>query len=180
MKRQALLVSILLHALLLVGVYVFQGIILPFMRIGGLVPLLLPVVATGVALYEGSYTGGVTGLFAGILCDISFNEPVGTYTVLLTLTGLCIGTLADTVILRGFVTYYLCCTVVLIVTAFVQLFPLLIPLLMLQSAPIPVQAFVSTAVQQTIYSLILALPIWFIVRALGKRAERMPPSRRRL
>jgi len=167
-KRRALIISILLHALLLVVVYTIQGVILPFLRIGGLVPLLLPVASTGVALYEGRDIGGVTGLFAGILCDISFNQPVGAFTLLLTLLGLCVGTLADTVILKGFVTYYISCTAVLIVSAFVQMFPLLA----LQDISPPPQALIATTVQQTIYSLILAFPIWFFVRALGNRAER--------
>lgn len=177
MKRKFLLLSILLHALLLVAAYVFQGVIFPFVRIGGLVPLMLPVVGAGVALYEGKYVGGVTGLFAGVLCDISFNNPVGTFTVVLTLTGLCIGALADTVILRGFVTYYLCCAATLVVCAFVQMFPFLV----MQEIPIPLQALLPTAIQQTIYSLILAFPIWFFVRALGHRAERgSSPARRAL
>ena len=174
MKRQDLIISILLHALLLVAVYVFQGVIFPFMRIGGLVPLMLPIAGAGVALYEGRNTGGVVGLFAGVLCDISFNEPVGTFTVLLTLTGLGIGALADAFILPGFVAYFISCATVLIISAFVQMFPFLV----LES--IPVQSLIATAIQQTLYSLIFTLPIWFAVRALGKRAARISPSRRTL
>lgn len=170
MKRKTLIISIFLHALLLITVYVFQGVIFPYVRIGGLVPLLLPIAATGVALYEGRYTGGITGLFAGILCDNSFNQPIGAFTVLLTMVGLCVGALAEAVILRGFFTYYLCCTAVLIICAFVQMFPLFV----LQG--ILVQILLPTAIQQTVYSLILALPIWFFVRALGNRADRVSSS----
>jgi len=167
MKKRALLISILLHALLLMVVYVFQGVILPFLRLGGLVPLLLPIACTGAALYEGRETGGVVGLFAGILCDVSFNQPVGVFTVFLTVTGLIVGTLSDTVILRGFVTYYLCCAVVLVASAFLQMFPL-----MAGVQRIPIQLMIGTAIQQTIYSLILALPIWFFIRALGRFSDR--------
>jgi rod shape-determining protein MreD len=148
--------------------------IFTYMRFNGLVPLLLPIVCTGIAVYEGQYTGGVTGLFAGVLCDISFNQPVGVFTVLLTLTGLLIGTLADTIIMRSFVTYYLACFAVLALSAFVQMFPLLF------LASIPPQLLAATALQQTIYSLVFAFPIWFFVRALGKRAERVSPSGRPL
>ena len=170
MKRKTLIVSALLHTLLLVVIYLVQGVILPFMRFGGLVPLLLPVAATGVALYEGRDTGGVTGLFAGILCDVSFNQPVGAFTVFLTLSGLVIGTLADTLIMKGFVTYFLCCGAILVISAIVQMFPLVV----LQS--IPPQVLIGTAIQQTIYSLIFSLPVWFFIRALGKRADRMTSS----
>jgi len=174
MKKQALIVSIFLHTLLIVAVYVFQGVILPFMRFNGLVPLLLPVASTGVALYEGRHTGGITGLFAGILCDISFNQPAGVFTVLLTLSGLIVGTLADTVVLRGFVTFYISCGIVLVVAAFVQMFPLIL----LPAFNIPIYSLIAIAIQQTIYSLIFAFPIWFFVRALGKRTERVSPSGR--
>jgi len=172
MKKQILIISILLHTLLLVVVYVFQGMIFPFMRLNGLVPLLLPIASTGVALYEGRDTGGITGLFAGILCDVSFNQPAGVFTVLLTLTGLIVGTLADTVVLSGFVTYYISCAAVLMISAFVQMFPLML----LPDYNMSILSLISVAIQQTIYSLILALPIWFFVRALGKRAERVAPS----
>jgi len=175
MKKKVLVISILFHAMLLTTAYVFQGVIFPFMRLGGLVPLLLPVTATGIALYEGRYTGGIAGLFAGILCDISFNQPVGVFTVFLTLTGLIVGTMADTVILRGFVTYYISCTAVLIVSAFIQMIPL-----MIRPSPnnIPVNILIPTAIQQTIYSLVLALPIWFFVRALGNWTDKVSPSGR--
>jgi len=173
MKKKALTSSILLHALLLIIVYVFQGAIFPFVRIGGLVPLLLPVVVTGIALYEGRYVGGLSGLFAGILCDISFNQPVGTFTVFLTVVGLGVGTLSDTVLLSGFITYYISCAAVLIVSAFIQMLPIL-------AMPNNVQLSVlmTTLIWQTVYSLVLAFPIWFFVRALGKRAERFSPTGR--
>jgi len=174
MKKKTLIITISLHALLIVSVYVFQGGIFPFMRLNGLVPLLLPVASTGIALYEGRYTGGAAGLFAGILCDISFNQPVGVFTVFLTITGLIVGTMADTVILRGFVTYYISCAAVLIVSAFIQMFPLMVS----PYINIPLQSLLAIAIQQTIYSLVLALPIWFFVQSLGRRAERMLPSER--
>jgi len=144
------------------------------MRLARLVPLLLPIAATGVAVYEGRYAGGITGLFAGILCDISFNKPVGVFTVLLTVTGLFIGAIADAVMMRGFVTYYLSCAFVLIVSAGVQMFPLVF----LEN--ISLGSLLITAIQQTLYSLILAFPIWFFVRALGKHTERTQSSGRPL
>ena len=172
MRNKALTISILLHSVLLIAVYVLQGVIFPFLRVGGFVPLLLPVATAGIALYEGRDTGGITGFFAGILCDVSFNQPVGAFTVLLTFSGLLIGVLADALIMKGFVTYYISCGIILVASAFVQMFPLVV----LQN--IPLQALISTAIQQTIYSLIFALPIWFFIRALGKRADRVMSSGR--
>jgi len=174
MKRRTLIVSIALHALLLMIVYIFQSMIFPYLRLAGLAPLLLPMLSTGAAIYEGRYTGGIVGLFAGILCDVSFHQPTGVFTVLLTLTGLLIGTLADTIITRGFVTFFLSCLAVLAISALVQMFPLIF------FEGVPPRLLWATALWQTAYSLIFALPIWFFVRALGKRAQRVSPSGRPL
>ena len=174
MKKHTLVFSVVLHALLLIAVYIFQSMIFPYLRLTGLTPLILPIVSTGVAVYEGRDTGGVMGLFAGIFCDVSLNEPVGAFTVLLTILGLVVGALADTIIARSFATYFLCCVAVLIISALMQMFPLVF----LQG--IPIQPLMSTAIRQTMYSLLFSLPIWFFVRALGKRAQRVSPSGRPL
>jgi len=173
-KRRTLIVSIALHALLLILVYIFQSMIFPYLRLAGLAPLLMPIVTTGVAVYEGRDAGGIMGIFAGIFCDVSFNEPVGVFTVLLTIVGLVVGTLADTIITRGFVTYFLCSVAVLTISALIQMLPLLFLL------NVPLQPLISTAIQQTIYSIIFTLPIWFFVRALGKRAQRVSPAKKPL
>ena len=166
MKRRTLIITIILHAALLTVVYAFQGMVFPNLKLFGFVPLLLPVASTGVAVYEGRYTGGIVGIFAGILCDVSFNEPAGVFTILLTVTGLLVGYLADTVLARGFVVFIICCAFVLAVSAFAQLFPLLFFEYVL------LQPLIATAVRQTAYSLLFAFPIWFFVRALGKRAQK--------
>jgi len=177
MKRWELIVSIILHAIFLIVVYIFQAAIFPHLRLDGLVPLMLPVAVAGVALYEGRYVGGITGLFAGILCDISFNQPVASFTVLLTLIGLAVGLLSETVFLPGFVTYILMSAGVLIICAFVQMLPLLmLPLVTPGVYHITLITLMPTATAQTAYSLILAVPIWFFVRALGKRADKGPQA----
>ena len=169
--RWTFVVSIILHALLLITAYMLQGMIFPYLKIVGLTPLLLPIVSTGVAVYQGRVAGGVVGIFAGVLCDMIFIEPTGVYTVLLTITGLFVGFIADTVIARGFVTYFLSCAVVLAVVAFSQMFPLLF------FEKVPPTPLLIMALRQTGYSLIYAIPIWFFVRALGKRAQRVSPSK---
>lgn len=170
MKRRKLwnrITPVFLHFLLLMTAFVFQGAIFPYLKLGGYVPLLLPVAVTGIALYEGRDIGGICGLFGGILCDISFNHPVGVFTVVLTLVGLGVGILSDTVILSGFVSFYLSAAAVLIIVAFVQMTPIL-------ALPnnVPIGVIITTATMQTFYALIFALPIWFAVRALGKQSER--------
>ena len=173
-NRWTFVVSIIFHALLLMIVYALQDVVFLYIKISGLVPLLLPIVSTGVAVYQGHVAGGVVGIFAGVLCDITFNEPAGVFTVLLTLTGLFVGFLSDTVMARGFATYLICCAAVLAVSAFAQLFPLLF----FENVP-PKPLFIM-ALRQIVYSLFYAVPIWFFIRALGKRAQRFAPSGRPL
>ena len=168
------MVSVILHALLLTVAYILQDVMFTYMSFYGLVPLLLPIVSTGAAVYQGRVAGGISGIFAGIFCDVSFGEPTGVFTVLLTLTGLFVGFLADTVMARGFATYFISCAAVLAVSAFVQMFPLLF------FEGVPPSPLLSMALWQTVYSLLFALPIWFFVRALGKRAQRIAPSGRPL
>ena len=172
LKRWTLVVSVLLHSVLLVVVFLLQDTVFPFLKLYGLVPLLLPIVSTGVAVYEGSVAGGSVGIFAGVLCDISFNRPVGTFTVLLTFAGLFVGALADTVMARGFVTYCISCAAVLAVSAFTQMFPLMF------FERVPPMPLLVAALRQTIYSLIYTVPIWFFVRALGNRAQRVRESKK--
>ena len=171
-RRWTFAVSIIFHAILLMIVFLLQGIIFPYIKFSGLVPLLLPIVSTGTAVYQGRDAGGIAGLFAGILCDITFNEPVGVFTVLLTFTGLLVGIVADTVMARGIATYFICCAAVLACSAFAQMFPLLF------FENVPSTPLLLMALRQTVYSLIYAFPIWFFVRALGKRAQRFLPSGR--
>ena len=177
MDRRAWIILIVMHALLLLTVYVFQGMIFPYVRILGLIPLLLPIVATGIAVYEGCHAGGVAGLFAGILCDVSFNQPAGVFTVLLTFTGLFIGALVDSVVMRGFVTYMLACLAVLILSAIVQIF---VHLITTPDVLIPQGVLFSVAFRQTVFSFFFTLPIWFFVRALGRRMQEISSRERPL
>ena len=173
-KQWTFVVSIVFHALLLVVVYVLQGMVFPYVRFFGLVPLLLPIVSTGAAVYQGRIAGGIIGLFAGILCDISFIQPVGVFTVVLTIAGVFVGYLADTVMARGFATYIISCAVVLSISAFAQIFPLMF------FANVASTPLLTLGLRQTIYSLLYAVPIWVFVRGLGIRAQRESPSGRPL
>jgi hypothetical protein len=62
-----------------------------YIPIDGIIPVLLPTAVVGIATFEGSSRGGGYGLLAGMLCDVSFNQPVIVMTVVLTLVGLSSG-----------------------------------------------------------------------------------------
>ena len=165
MKKKKYGLPILYHALLLLTVYLLQGLLLPYLRVFGLVPVLLPIVSTGTAIFEGRVRGGIFGLFTGIFCDLSYNQPTIVFTVLLTLTGIAVGFMADTVLSRGFPTFFVTCAGVLLLVSFVQMFALLF------FEGVPPEQLLLVAIYQTLYSLVFTIPIYFIVRPFGRTAQ---------
>jgi hypothetical protein len=151
------------HIIFIVAVYIFQALIFTYIPMGGVVPVLLPIAVVGIATFEGSSRGGGYGLLAGMLCDISFNQPVIVMTVTLTAVGIVVGVLSETVMARGFPTYFLGCVGALVLTSFVAFFGLLF------FNNVELTALLRTAAMQIVYSMIFTIPIYFIVRALGRR-----------
>jgi uncharacterized membrane protein YeaQ/YmgE (transglycosylase-associated protein family) len=100
-----------------------------------------------------------------MLCDISFNQPAMVMTVTLTAVGIVVGLLSETVMARGFPTYFLGCAGALILTSFVSFFGLLF------FKNVEITALLETAAMQVLYSMIFTIPIYFIVRALGRRSS---------
>ena len=164
-KRWAGIVTIILYAALLVVVYIFQSMIFPFMQIAGLVPLILPIVSTGIAVSGGRMAGGVSGLFAGIFTDLSFNQPLALFTVILTLAGVGVGTVADTIFAKKFGTYFIACVAVLVFCALVQLMPHLI------AGSAHILTLFNWALWEIVYSLIFTIPIWFAIRRIVSISE---------
>jgi len=153
------------HIIFIVAIYILQAMVFTYIPLNGVFPVLLPIAVAGIATFEGSSRGGGYGLLAGMLCDISFNHPVIVMTVVLTLTGIVVGVLSETVMARGFPTFFLSCLAALVLTAFVSFFSLLF------FNSVDITVLLKTAAEQTLYSMIFTFPIYFIVRALGRRAS---------
>jgi hypothetical protein len=163
LKRRIVIVGFLLHALMLTVMYIVQSFVFTYLPPTGIRPLLLPLGVAGVAVFEGSTRGGLFGLFAGMMCDISFNQPIAVLTVLFTMFGLAAGFLADIIMARGFPSYIACCIAILAMTAFTQMFTLLF------FEKIPAYALLNTAALQILHSLVFAIPVYFAAKALGYR-----------
>ena len=161
MQRRRLFTDILLHAALILTVYVFQALVFPHITALRLAPLLLPLATVGTAVFEGRMRGGIFGVFAGIFCDVAFTQPVASMTVLLMLAGLIIGFLSETIIARGFPAYFVCGLLVLVVSSFVQMFSLLF------FQGIPATVLLPTAGYEILFSMIFSVPLYFVSRRLG-------------
>lgn len=154
--------ALITHILFIIIVYIIQSMVFTYLPINGVFPVLLPIAVVGIATFEGSFRGGGYGLLAGMLCDVAFNQPVAVMTVALTIIGSVVGILSETIMARGFPTYFLCCAGVLVLTSLVSMFSLMF------FSNVEFSALVQTGMLQTLYSIIFTLPIYPVVRALGR------------
>ena len=152
------------HLLFVFVIYIFQSMVFTFLPINRIVPVLLPIAVVGIAMFEGSSRGGGYGLFAGMLCDVAYNQPVIVMTVVLTVVGILVGILSETVMARGFPTFVLCCLAALMLTSFVSMFSLLF------FSGVEIMVLLSIGLKQILYSMIFTVPIYFVARWLGQRA----------
>lgn len=138
--------------------FLLQTTVFSRLRIFGVCPLLLPLAVVGYAMFTGSTNGGIFGIFAGILCDISMNEPAVLFTLTLTAVGLITGWIASTFLVKGFPTFLLCSVCTLMLCAFVQGFSLL------AFSGVPVFPLMLTAMRQSLCSLLFAIPIYWAAK----------------
>ena len=157
-------IRIVLHALLLLGLYVLQVMIFSRLRILGVAPLILPIAVVGAGLFEGPSWGGGIGLAAGILCDIALGTTA-LFTIILTAMGMGVGLLSTYLLRRGLPSYILCVSAALALIAFLQLFTLLV-----YHGESPL-ALLRVAIVQCIYSLFFAIPLYYLARGMGRRAR---------
>ena len=162
-RRKRVILKILRYALFLLILYILQGLIFSHFKIFGSVPMLFPMAVIGVSLFTGCTTGGVFGLFAGILCDISLNETAALFTITFTVIGLLVGALSESVITRSLISYCILSLLALMLTAFFQMFSLLF---FAGEGP---ELLVKTAIVQTLVSLIFLFPIYFCLRPIVRR-----------
>lgn len=160
---KSLLIRLGTHTILLLFVFILQSMVFSRLRIMGIAPLILPVCVVGVALFEGASWGGGFGLAAGVFCDLSFTDTTVFFTVLLLIIGTAIGLLSEFVLARGFPSYLLCSVLTLIVVAFFQMFPFLV------FSGVSAAALIQVSFAQSLYSLVFALPIYYLARAVSRR-----------
>ena len=154
--------KILAYAVFLFLLYVLQASVFSKLPISGARPVILPLAVVGTAIFEGSVKGGVTGLFAGMLCDISFNQPPVQFTLILTLVGVVIGVACDTLFARGFPTYIIAGAETIVVCALTQAF-----------GPVFLYDFEFSVLRhimifQCVYSMLFLLPVYIVVRSISR------------
>lgn len=162
---KGILIKIITHALMLLVLFVLQSMVFSRLRIMGASPLILPVAVVGVALLEGATWSGAFGIAAGVFCDVSYSETTVFFTVLLPVLGIVIGLLSEYFLARGLLSYLLCCVLTLAIIAFFQLFAFLV------FNGVNPQALLKTALLQTLYSLVLAVPVYYFTGAVSRKGN---------
>lgn len=157
---------ILAHILLLFLLYILQTSVFTHLRLFGVYPLLLPLAVVGIGLFEDGFSGGVWGIVAGLLCDISLADSRVLFTVSLAVTGFITGFLSEFILARGFPTYFILSFLVLALLSFLQMFRYLV------FDHISFKVLYPVAINQTLYSAIFIIPVYYQV----KRVTRKPRS----
>ena len=102
MTRRMLTIKWSFYALWTLAFLLAQQLVLPYLRIGGVHPFVLPALAAIAASFEGKREGPVYALVLGLICDALF---VGAfpcfYAVTLTVSALLAGQAARRLILPG-------------------------------------------------------------------------------
>ncbi|MBR3554905.1 MAG: hypothetical protein IKN89_03240 [Oscillospiraceae bacterium] len=156
--RAETLRSILGMAIIMLLCYFLQSAFFSRLLIFGAAPLLLPLAAVAAGLLGSPGWGGGFGLLCGILCDAALGGGGLLFTVALTVMGFFSGFLGDFILARGFPSYLLLSVCALLLSAFIQMFRLLV------FDHAPVWPLVRTGLLQSMASAIFILPLYFCVR----------------
>lgn len=87
MKITKVIKRVLIDFLLITGIYLLQTSFLPFLFGSGFCPNLLLILISAMGFIYGSFTGMLSGLYAGLLMDSSASGPFGYYMLIFVVIG---------------------------------------------------------------------------------------------
>ena len=145
---------LLLYALYLFLVLIFQNMALTQIRPLGVCPFLLPAAVVAVGMFEGASWGAVFGLFMGIFADMFYVESTVGFTLLFPAIAFAVGFVSQFFINRRFFAFMVASCAALLVTGVAQMLRVLV----LEGWSF---ALLSTAILQTLWSLPPAVLAYF-------------------
>ena len=161
LKRRKTL-KVLLYALAIIIIYLLQSVAFESIRLFGVKPLIMPMAVVGMAMFEGGRKGAAFGLFAGIMCDMAMAQPMIVFTIFMTVVGMVVGILSDSVITRRFPSYLLCSVAAIVfLTALQALGTALF-------ASVELHVLLDVAWKQAVYSAVFILPLYFPFKYIAK------------
>ena len=145
MTRRMITIKWIVYSLWTLLFLLAQQLVLPHIRLWGVHPFLLPVLAAVAASFEGKREGPVFGLVLGLVCDLLFTGAFPCfYAVTLLLSALVAGLAARHLIMRGVV-----CS------------------LAVSAAALVLTGLFNTAAASYAYGARLTAALWLIARALA-------------
>ena len=145
---------LLLYALYLFLVLIFQNMALTQIRPLGVCPFMLPAAVVAVGMFEGASWGAVFGLFMGIFADMFYVESTVGFTLLFPAIAFAVGFVSQFFINRRFFAFMVASCAALLVTGVAQMLRVLV----LEGWSF---ALLSTAILQTLWSLPPAVLAYF-------------------
>lgn len=85
----------LIYVVFLIMVQFMQDTVLARFAVFGVKTLFVPAAVAAVGFHEGGWRGGLYGLLAGVLCDMTYSENTVLFTVLFPALGFASGLAAD-------------------------------------------------------------------------------------
>ena len=131
----------------------------------GVHALFVPAIVVAIGMYEGGVWGALFGLLAGYICDMSFSANTALFLVLFAVFGFLSGLLADFFVNCRFYSFMIIAALALLITPVCQIIPLWI------YDGTPLGALLPTAALQTLWSIPLAAPAYFAVKAIAGGAH---------
>jgi len=160
----------LLHLAVILVVLGLQTLLFSRIRPLGVTAMFVPAVVVAIGLFEGGAWGGTLGLVTGVLCGLRYSGSVVLFAVLFAAIGFLVGLLSQFFVNKRFFSYYMLCIPAFALTAFCQMFRLLV---YYDAAPL---ALLRTGLLQTLWSLPFPLLIYFPVKNIVQHSlkEQLP------
>jgi len=149
-----------------------QAVIVSSLVIGGGAPDLLLIVAVSLGLLRGSIVGAVSGFAAGLVVDLLTLDTLGVTSLVLTLAGFWAGRYTET---TGRGRRLAPVLAVGVITVLAGVFGFVLHY-MLGVEVVPRQALLTALAPTLLLNLLLALPVYALVRASVREPERLDQS----
>jgi rod shape-determining protein MreD len=153
-------------------VAMLQTVLVSSLVIGGGAPDLLLVVVISLGLLRGSVPGAVFGFVAGLVVDLLTLDTLGISSLVLTLAGFWAGRYGETTGRGGRLAPL---TAVGVITVLAALFGFVLHY-MLGEDVVARYALVTVLVPTVVLNLLLALPVYALVRSLAGEGVGAEPS----
>lgn len=151
------------YALLLLVFWLLQVVILSHITVLGVHAVIMPALVVAVGLFEGGWRGGMFGLAAGIICDLSYTTPTVLFTVLFPIFGFVEGFLTEFLINRRFYAYFVSAAGALMISGVLSMMRLLL------SQPDSRAALWGSCITQVLLALPFAVAAYYACLAVPRR-----------